>query len=90
MPPVPAFYHRPKTLQDVVDQTVNRVLDLLGIELEEGLFARWQGPPQHAGQPREVADHRGTGNGSGQAAGIIAATNGASPPEKRAAGICQH
>ncbi len=44
MPPVPAFYHRPATLAAVVDQTVNRVLDLLGIELDADLFPRWTGP----------------------------------------------
>lgn len=43
MPPVPAFYHRPVTLEEVVDQTVNRALDLLGIELPQDLFARWEG-----------------------------------------------
>ena len=43
MPPVPAFYHRPVTLQQVVDQTVNRALDLLGIELPHDLFSRWEG-----------------------------------------------
>ena len=42
-PPVPAFYHRPTTIEDIVDQTVNRLLDQLGIELEEDLFERWQG-----------------------------------------------
>jgi flavin prenyltransferase len=41
MPPMPAFYHRPTTLQDIVDQTVNRALDMLGIELEQDLFLRW-------------------------------------------------
>jgi 4-hydroxy-3-polyprenylbenzoate decarboxylase len=45
MPPVPAFYHRPESIEDVVDQTVNRVLDLLDIELDNDLFQRWQGPP---------------------------------------------
>jgi 4-hydroxy-3-polyprenylbenzoate decarboxylase len=49
MPPVPAFYHRPKTLEDIINQTVNRVLDLLGIELVQDLFPRWQGPPDQAG-----------------------------------------
>jgi flavin prenyltransferase len=44
MPPVPAFYHRPTSLQDVVDHTLNRALDLLGVELEQDLFERWQGP----------------------------------------------
>ncbi|PWC15950.1 UbiX family flavin prenyltransferase [Brenneria corticis] len=43
MPPVPAFYHRPKTVQDIVDQTVNRVLDQFDIALPQDLFTRWQG-----------------------------------------------
>ncbi|WP_086871022.1 UbiX family flavin prenyltransferase [Kosakonia pseudosacchari] len=43
MPPVPAFYHRPQSLQEVVDQTVNRVLDQFDIELPHDLFTRWQG-----------------------------------------------
>jgi flavin prenyltransferase len=58
MPPMPAFYHHPKTLDDIVDQTVNRALDLLGIELDADLFDRWPGPPPgHAGRPDEAADH---------------------------------
>ncbi len=43
MPPVPAFYHRPQSLDDVINQTVNRVLDQFVITLPEDLFARWQG-----------------------------------------------
>lgn len=43
MPPVPAFYHRPQTLDDVINQTVNRVLDQFDIELPQDLFTRWQG-----------------------------------------------
>jgi len=43
MPPVPAFYHRPQSLDDVINQTVNRVLDQFDIDLPEDLFARWQG-----------------------------------------------
>jgi len=43
MPPMPAFYHRPTTLEQVIDQTVNRALDLLGIELHQDLFPRWKG-----------------------------------------------
>ncbi len=42
-PPMPAFYHKPQTIDDVVNQTVNRVLDLLEIELSQDLFTRWQG-----------------------------------------------
>jgi len=43
MPPTPAFYHRPQTIQDIIDQTVNRVLDTLEIELPRDLFRRWEG-----------------------------------------------
>lgn len=42
-PPMPAFYHQPETVQDIVDQTVNRILDQYGITLPETLFTRWQG-----------------------------------------------
>ncbi|MCA9898295.1 MAG: UbiX family flavin prenyltransferase, partial [Anaerolineales bacterium] len=42
-PPMPAFYHRPETIDDIVNQTVNRVLDLLAIELPHDLFTRWHG-----------------------------------------------
>ena len=43
MPPMPAFYHQPATLNDVINQTVNRVLDQFNIVLPEDLFHRWQG-----------------------------------------------
>lgn len=43
VPPMPAFYHRPQTIDDVVNQTVNRVLDLVEIDLPVDLFTRWQG-----------------------------------------------
>ena len=39
MPPVPAFYAQPQTVQDIVDHTVGRALDLFGIE--NGLVRRW-------------------------------------------------
>lgn len=42
-PAMPAFYHRPKTIDDIINQTVNRLLDLLDIELGDDLFERWQG-----------------------------------------------
>jgi len=41
IPPVPAFYHRPKTIQDIIDQTIGKVLDLFNIE--HNLFERWGG-----------------------------------------------
>ncbi|HET6443590.1 MAG TPA: UbiX family flavin prenyltransferase [candidate division Zixibacteria bacterium] len=43
VPPVPAFYHRPETIDDIINQTVNRILDLLDIELSQDLYNRWQG-----------------------------------------------
>ena len=43
LPPMPAFYHRPQSINELVDQTVNRVLDVLDIELKEELFERWKG-----------------------------------------------
>ncbi|MDI7661305.1 UbiX family flavin prenyltransferase [Cronobacter universalis] len=43
MPPMPAFYHRPQTLDDVINQTVNRTLDQLDITLPADLFTRWPG-----------------------------------------------
>ncbi|KFK93288.1 MULTISPECIES: UbiX family flavin prenyltransferase [unclassified Serratia (in: enterobacteria)] len=43
MPPVPAFYHHPQSVEDIIDQTVNRVVDQFGIELPQDLFTRWQG-----------------------------------------------
>jgi 4-hydroxy-3-polyprenylbenzoate decarboxylase len=42
MPPVPAFYAQPATLDDVVNHSVGRVLDLFGIE--NTLVRRWQDP----------------------------------------------
>ena len=44
LPPMPAFYHRPRTIDDLIDQTVNRVLDQFDIEIPKDLFDRWQGP----------------------------------------------
>lgn len=40
-PPVPAFYTRPQTIQQLVDQRVGRMLDSFGIHCED--FPRWQG-----------------------------------------------
>lgn len=48
-PPMPAFYHRPKSIDDIVNQTVNRVLDLLEVELPQDLFVRWQGGKESRG-----------------------------------------
>ena len=39
IPPVPAFYHHPKTIDDIINQSVGKVLDYMGIEHD--LFKRW-------------------------------------------------
>ena len=41
VPAMPAFYERPKTLDDIINHLVGKVLDLLGIENK--LFSRWSG-----------------------------------------------
>jgi flavin prenyltransferase len=39
VPPVPAFYHHPETIDDIINQSVGKVLDYIGIEHD--LFRRW-------------------------------------------------
>jgi 4-hydroxy-3-polyprenylbenzoate decarboxylase len=41
LPPVPSFYHRPSTIEDIIDQTVGKVLDQFNIPHQ--LFNRWAG-----------------------------------------------
>ena len=41
VPPVPAFYTRPTSLDDIIKQTVGKMLDLFDVEHE--LFPRWNG-----------------------------------------------
>ena len=40
-PPVPAFYNNPKTIDDLIDHTVGRVLDMFGLEAPR--LNRWEG-----------------------------------------------
>lgn len=47
-PPVPAFYAKPKSLEEMIDQTLGRALDLFGIEA--GTVRRW-GEPAPDGAP---------------------------------------
>ena len=54
MPPVPAFYSRPTTIQDIVDDTVHRALDLLGLPLEHD--RRWTGAAR--GPTTVLAQHQ--------------------------------
>ncbi|MFN9871217.1 MAG: flavin prenyltransferase UbiX [Cyanobacteriota bacterium] len=48
-PPVPAWYHRPTTIEEMVDFLVIRVFDALGLEL--GSLRRWQGPVAPSSSP---------------------------------------
>ena len=49
-PPLPAFYTRPETIDDIVDHSVGRVLDLF--DIEAGLVKRWREPGSGAKSPR--------------------------------------
>jgi len=39
LPPVPSFYHQPKTIEDLIDQTIGKIFDYFGIA--HNLFKRW-------------------------------------------------
>ena len=41
LPPMPAFYHMPTSIQDILDQTVGKILDQF--DVEHRLFRRWEG-----------------------------------------------
>ena len=51
LPPVPSFYHHPKTIEDIIDQTIGKIFDYFGIEHD--LFQRWSGEHRtaHAERP---------------------------------------
>ena len=56
VPPVPAFYHHPQTVDDIVNQTVGRVLDLFGLDTDA--VQRWEGSQRAA---RGARARRGSG-----------------------------
>ncbi len=39
LPPVPSFYHQPKSIEDIIDQTIGKIFDYIGIQHD--LFKRW-------------------------------------------------
>lgn len=51
VPPLPAFYHRPKTLEEVIDQSVNKALDQFDIDIS--LFKRWTGNEEREAAKRQ-------------------------------------
>lgn len=50
LPPMPAFYHRPASIMDIVHQSIGKALDHVGIEHQ--LFERWSGRDREA-MPKE-------------------------------------
>jgi 4-hydroxy-3-polyprenylbenzoate decarboxylase len=48
-PPMPAFYNRPKTIDDLVNHSVGRVLDLF--DLDAGILKRWEGSQGRSAMP---------------------------------------
>jgi flavin prenyltransferase len=51
LPPIPSFYHFPKTINDIIDQTIGKVFDYL--QIEHDLFRRWDGSSERS-RPREL------------------------------------
>ncbi len=73
-PPVPAFYGKPQTLDEIIDGTVGRVLLRLGFE--NTLFTRWHGPQSRGAAPlRPYADFL-----AAQTTLTLATTNGDGSP----------
>jgi 4-hydroxy-3-polyprenylbenzoate decarboxylase len=55
-PPMPAFYNHPQTIDDLINHSVGRVLDLFGIEAD--LVKRWTGPQ---GRPTKASQTNRSG-----------------------------
>ena len=53
-PPVPAFYHQPQTVADIVEHSVDRVLDLIGLPSRRGAPVGRDGPKTQV-KPMKVA-----------------------------------
>src|SRR5436853_232484 len=55
-PPVPAFYAKPQTIEEMIDQTLGRVLDLFG--LDAGTVRRWGEPAEPRQRPLRAKPRR--------------------------------
>jgi 4-hydroxy-3-polyprenylbenzoate decarboxylase len=65
-PPLPAFYFRPKSVDDIVNHTVGRILDHLGVD--HNLFRRWEGAGKTRPRKSTKKTERGQ-NGRGKRSG---------------------
>jgi len=61
-PPVPAFYARPQSLDEMIDQSLGRALDLFGIDA--GVVRRWGEAPDSGERPLRAKPRRATRPGA--------------------------
>ena len=59
LPPIPAFYHVPRTIEGIIDQTVGKILDLLGIK--HHLYVKWDS--EHGNKAMELLKKERVGKG---------------------------
>jgi 4-hydroxy-3-polyprenylbenzoate decarboxylase len=57
-PPMPAFYNQPQTIDDLVNHSVGRVLDLF--DLDAGILKRWEGPDSRSAKSSEKDRRKGS------------------------------
>ncbi len=57
-PPAPAFYNRPTSIDQLIDHTVARLIDTLGIRTDHRMAPRWEGPEQRR-RSRRTKDSEG-------------------------------
>ena len=53
-PPMPAFYNQPQTIDDLINHSVGRVLDLF--DIDAGILKRWEGPNGQSGGTTEMEE----------------------------------
>ena len=58
-PPVPAFYAMPKSIEEMVDHTLARVLELF--DIDAGKIRRWTGERERPKKREKIDDERGLG-----------------------------